>query len=119
MSASLSLVPQQSKITVNVSRLSEPLKAKVLQVFRNARILEGRESAGDDRVERNLTKQSYHERTIGWSLLEYLFLEFQRAGCFFTGKDVVLASSGFDLGQVSDCGSGSNPGLVPKICLKP
>jgi hypothetical protein len=71
----------------------------------NARLLDGRESAGDDRVERNLTKQSYHEQSEGGSLLEYLFLEFQRAGCFFTGKDVVQASSGFELAQVLDCGS--------------
>jgi hypothetical protein len=105
MSASLSLVPQLSQLTVKVSRLSESLKASVLQVFMNARLLDGRESAGDDRVERNSTKQSHHEQTKGGSLLEYLFSEFQRAGCFFAGKDVVLASSGFELAQVLDCDS--------------
>jgi hypothetical protein len=105
MSASLSLVPQRSQLTVKVSRLSEPLKATVLQVFRNARLLDGRESAGDEGVERNLTKQSHHEQTKCGSLLEYLLLEFQLAGCFFAGKDVVLASSGFELAQVLDCDS--------------
>ena len=105
MSASLSLVPQLSQLTVKVSRLPESLKASVLKVFKDARLLDGRESAGDDRVERNLTKQSHHEQTKGASLLEYLFSEFQRAGCFFAGKDVILASSGFELAQVLDCDS--------------
>ena len=105
MSASLSLVPSRSQITVTVSRLPEPQKAEVIQIFKDSRLLDEPESAGDDRVQGNLSSNSYHEQTIGYSLLKYLLVKLYRAGCFFTGKDVVLAYSGFKLGEVSDCRS--------------